>query len=113
MFSTAFIISLIRVATFVIFSVLLEKVYYHRSLSLAQKKIFNHSSRNNISAYIIVALSISTLLNTTEDSYIYRVNSLLAFYGPWLFILTGLLIFKKNLKYNNLLKKKIIENKLS
>lgn len=109
MFTISFIISLIRVATFVIFSFLIERIYFHRNLSSEKVKIFNYNSRNNLSSYIIVALSVSTILNTTEDSYIFRVNSLLAIYGPWFFILTGLIMYVRNLKFNILLKRRLLK----
>ena len=112
MFSISFLISIIRIATFVIFAFLFEKIFYNRNLNSEQKKLYNYNSRNNISSYLIIGLSVSTIFNITEDSYIYRINSLMAIYGPWLFILTGVLILIKNLKYNIRVKQKIFENKI-
>ena len=112
MFSIAFIISLIRVATFVIFAVLLEKIYYYRKLNSEQKKIFKHNSLSNLSAYLIIGFSVSTILNTTADSYIYRISSVLAIYGPWMFILTGFLIYIKNVRYNINVRNKILDKSI-
>ena len=108
MFTIAFIISLIRVATFVIFAFLIERICFHRNLSSEKIKIFNYNSRNNLSSYIIIALSVSTIINTTEESYIFRVSSLLAIYGPWFFILTGLMMYIRNLKFNILLRRRLL-----
>ena len=109
MFSFAFIISLIRVATFVIIAALVEKIYFNRKLNLEQKSVFKYNSRSNVSAYIIIALSIATIFNITEDSYIFRQSSIVAIYGPWLFICMGLMIYIRNLRYNILLRNKILD----
>ena len=109
MFSFAFIISLIRVATFVIVAALVERIYFNRKLNLEQKSVFKYNSRSNVSAYIIIALSIATILNITEDSYVFKVNSIVAIYAPWLFIFMGLFIYVRNLKYNTILRNKILE----
>jgi hypothetical protein len=109
LFTISFIISLIRVATFVIFAFLIERIYFQRNLSSEKVKIFNYNSRNNLSSYIIIALSISTILNTSENSYIFKVNSSLAIYGPWFFILTGLIMYVRNLKFNILLKRRLLK----
>ena len=111
MLTINFFISLIRIATFVIFAILIEKLFYNRKLDKSQKLIFKSNCRNNVNAYIIIGFSIITLFNISESSYIFYINKYIANYGPWLILLIGIMLCIKNYKFNNKLKKIILEDK--
>ena len=109
MLSLSFIVNLIRIATFVIFAVILEKMFYNRKLNKTQKLIFKYNCRRNVSSYIIIGLSIATMFSITESSYIYVVNKAVANYGPWLFLIIGVFLSINNYKFNKKLINSILK----
>ncbi len=74
-----------------------------------KKSFFEKTFKGHFAAFLVLSLSVITIINTSPSSYTFLISDRLAIFGPITFLLIGLIMLAANIRFNYKLIKNLIK----